>query len=95
MMQYCYFSIHVKAKLGIEYYYTTNSIYAIYKVCIFSVLNNQMTHMCQPRNIVCYSCNALDLPVPEDPEPEVISAFLIQDIFTQDWICKQTVVMSK
>uniref|UniRef100_A0A8C2FE79 acetyl-CoA carboxylase n=1 Tax=Cyprinus carpio TaxID=7962 RepID=A0A8C2FE79_CYPCA len=93
MMQYCNFSIHVKAKLGIEYYYTTNSIYAIYKVCIFSVLNNQMTHMCQPRNIVCYSCNALGLPVPEDPEPEVISAFLIQDIFTQDWICKQTVVM--
>uniref|UniRef100_A0A8C2HLI4 acetyl-CoA carboxylase n=1 Tax=Cyprinus carpio TaxID=7962 RepID=A0A8C2HLI4_CYPCA len=92
-MQYCNFSIHVKAKLGIEYYYTTNSIYAIYKVCIFSVLNNQMTHMCQPRNIVCYSCNALGLPVPEDPEPEVISAFLIQDIFTQDWICKQTVVM--
>uniref|UniRef100_A0A8C1VIN0 acetyl-CoA carboxylase n=1 Tax=Cyprinus carpio TaxID=7962 RepID=A0A8C1VIN0_CYPCA len=92
-MQYCNFSIHVKAKLGIEYYYTTYSIYAIYKVCIFSVLNNQMTHMCQPRNIVCYSCNALDLPVPEDPEPEVISAFLIQDILTQDWICKQTVVM--
>ncbi len=40
MMQYCNFRLHVKAKLGIAYYYTTNNVYAVCsmyvcKVCIF------------------------------------------------------------
>ncbi len=29
MMQYCNFRLHVKAKLGIAYYYTSNTIYAV------------------------------------------------------------------
>lgn len=51
-------------------------------VCIFLGLNNKLTYICQPGSCVMFcipQCNALDLAFPEEPKPEVLFVFLIQE----------------
>ncbi len=110
MMQYCNFRLHVKAKLGIAYYYTTNSIYAVYSYAKYAFSLSWITKwptyanpgiLCdilyptmqctwpsisrrtRTRSNICLLDSRIRLPK--------VKTFF----FTQNWICKQTVVMSK